>query len=60
MHVKLAKQDSEVDIHLVGTALGPGRVGERVAVRAGLSGAVLHGIVRGPGLVELVPEKGPR
>jgi flagella basal body P-ring formation protein FlgA len=35
-----------------------GRVGDRIQVKAGLGGATLEGIVRGPGMVELEAGKG--
>jgi hypothetical protein len=57
MRVSLGRRGEKADIRLVGTALSPGRVGDRVQVKAGLGGATLEGIVRGPGLVELQPGK---
>jgi hypothetical protein len=33
-------------------------VGKNIPVRAGMGNATLHGIVRGPASVELVPQKG--
>jgi hypothetical protein len=58
MRVILSRRGAKADIDLCGTALGTARRGEKVRVKAGLSGAVLEGIVRGPGLVELEPAKG--
>lgn len=58
MRVTLWRQGENADICLHGTAMGTARAGESVAVRAGLGGATLHGIVRGPGLVELLPRTG--
>jgi Chaperone for flagella basal body P-ring formation len=60
MRVTLSRRDTKADIDLYGTALGTARPGEKVRVRAGLGGAVLEGIVRGPGWVELEPAKGAR
>jgi flagella basal body P-ring formation protein FlgA len=60
MRVTAWREDESADIHLRGTALGTARRGERVSVKAGLGGAVLDGIVRGPGLVELLPQKDDR
>ncbi len=53
MQVTLSWRDGEAEIRLMGTALEAGRVGETVRVRAGLHGAVLRGVVRGPAVVEL-------
>lgn len=58
MRVSLGRRGENADIHLFGTALSSGRGGDRVQVRAGLSGATLEGIVRGPGLVELQSGEG--
>jgi len=58
MRVSLSRRGENADIHLLGTALAPGHVGDRVRVRAGLGGATLEGIVRGPGTVELEAGKG--
>jgi hypothetical protein len=58
MRVTLWRRDAKTDIDLCGIALGTARLGEKVRVKAGLSGAVLEGIVRGPGRVELEPAKG--
>lgn len=60
MRVTLRRREAMADIDLSGTALGTARRGERLRVRAGLSGAILEGIVLGPGLVELEPAKGGR
>ncbi|MGC2301427.1 MAG: flagella basal body P-ring formation protein FlgA [Acidobacteriaceae bacterium] len=60
MRVTLVRQDENAAIHLYGTALGEARTGESVAVRARWSGALLHGTVRGPGLVEMEPGRGGR
>lgn len=58
MTVTLCSSNEEAEIHLRGTALGAARTGERVRVRTGLGSGTLEGIVRGPGLVELVPRRG--
>jgi hypothetical protein len=58
MRVSLGRQGENADIHLFGTALVQGRVGDRIQVKAGLGGATLEGIVRGPGMVELEAGKG--
>ena len=42
---------------LLGVALTSGAAGERIAVRVRFGAATLHGIVRGPGWVELAPRK---
>ncbi len=55
--VMMTWQDESSDGHLSGTALTTASVGETVAVRTGLGAAVLHGVVRGPGWVELEPRK---
>ena len=60
MRVRLGRSDADADIDLYGTAMGTARLGEKVRVKAGLSGAILEGIVRGPGRVELEPAKGAR
>lgn len=60
MRVVMTRQDENGEIHLVGTALGTGHAGERVAVRTGSRGTILRGIVRGPGRVELDSVKGGR
>jgi hypothetical protein len=46
------------EIRLVGVALDHGCSGATVRVRAGLHGAILRGIVRGPAEVELISSKG--
>lgn len=53
MAVTVEGENPQARIELRGTALTGGDRGVRVAVRAGVHGAVLHGIVRGPALVEL-------
>jgi Chaperone for flagella basal body P-ring formation len=55
MKVTLRRHAKQSEVRLSGTALEAARVGEVVRVRAGLHGAVLRGVVRGPGLVELDP-----
>src|ERR1700734_2198173 len=60
MRVTLVRREKNAEIHLCGTALGEARTGESVAVRARLSGALLHGTVRGPGLVEMTSGRGGR
>jgi flagella basal body P-ring formation protein FlgA len=57
MRVMVVRREAMADIRLRGTALGTARTGERVAVRAGLGNSIVHGIVRGPGVVELAVEK---
>lgn len=57
MRVEIWSQDAHAQVHLVGTALGRARIGERVAVRVGIDGAVRHGVVRGPATVELTVER---
>ena len=58
MRVTLVGQTTETRFHLVGMALEQGHDGDSVRVKAGLHGATLRAIVRGPGLVELEPLKG--
>lgn len=58
MHVNLWQKNQEREIHLTGTAIEAGSAGEVIAVRAGLRGTTLHGIVRGPASVELMPGRG--
>jgi len=60
MRVVMTRQDEDGEIRLVGTALGTGHAGERVAVRTGPRGTILRGIVRGLGRVELDSVKGGR
>ncbi len=55
--VTVIRRGTMVDIRLRGTALGSARTGEPVAVRAGLGNSIVQGIVIGPGVVELTPEK---
>lgn len=55
MKVTLWRLEKKSEVRLSGTALEAGRVGQSVRVRAGLHGAVLRGVVRGPGVVELQP-----
>jgi flagella basal body P-ring formation protein FlgA len=57
MRVTVWQKNQEREIDLRGTALEAGRAGEAIAVRAGLRGTILRGIVRGPASVELT-EKG--
>lgn len=57
LRVTMTWQDENSDGHLSGTALTTASAGETVAVRAGLGAAILHGVVRGPGWVELEPRK---
>jgi len=56
MQVVLRRGGEKAEVHLTGRALQTGRRGERVAVKAGLGGARLTGVVCGPGMVEL-PQK---
>jgi hypothetical protein len=60
MPVRVLRRTAAVTVELHGTALARGRRGELVAVRAGFGSAVIHGVVRGPALVELRPEKRAR
>ena len=55
MRVAVVRREGRAAVQLWGTALGTGRTGERIAVRAGLGSSTLVGIVRGPGRVELEP-----
>ncbi len=57
MYVTVRGWNEKAEFALRGTALGTARLGETVAVRAGLGGARLTGIVRGPGLVEVTMRK---
>jgi hypothetical protein len=57
MWVTAWRRDESGEIHLRGTAMGTARTGEKVSLTAGPRGATLGGIVRGPGLVELTPQK---
>lgn len=57
MPVTVIGESSRAEIRLRGTALGTARCGETVAVRAGLGAQLMHGVVRGAGLVELLAEK---
>ena len=58
MRVTVLRHGENAEIELNGTALGTGGAGQTVAVRAGLSGTTIVGIVRGPGVVELTGKKG--
>ncbi|MGB9148063.1 MAG: flagella basal body P-ring formation protein FlgA, partial [Acidobacteriaceae bacterium] len=58
MRVTMWRRENDAAVQLSGTALEAGRIGDRVLVRAGLHGATLHGVVRGPALVELLPGSG--
>jgi hypothetical protein len=58
MSVTVVGQIAETGVHLVGMALEQGHAGDSIRVRTGLHGAILRGIVRGPGLVELEPLRG--
>jgi Chaperone for flagella basal body P-ring formation len=58
MRVTVWRRGEEAEIRMTGTALEAGGVGKVIRVRAGLSQATLHGVVRGPSSVELVPGKG--
>lgn len=55
MAVSVVERTGAAELHLAGTALRAGWSGDTVPIRAGLHGAVRRGIVRGPGLVELLP-----
>jgi hypothetical protein len=57
MRVTVVGRGARAQIRLLGTALGSGLPGETIAVRAGLGTSLVHGIVRGPGVVELIPEE---
>lgn len=56
--VQVLARSQESVIHLSGTALEAGTMGASIRVRAGWNGAVLRGLVRGAGVVELLPEQG--
>ena len=58
MRVRVIRHETNAEVQLTGTALNTAHLGERVAVRAGWSGTVVFGRVRGPGLVELQAERG--
>jgi hypothetical protein len=58
MRVTVEQQSDYARIRLTGIALEAGYAGEKILVKAGLGAAPLPGIVRGPGLVALEPEKG--
>jgi hypothetical protein len=58
MRVSVYRRDGEAEIHLAGVALESGWAGDKVAVETGWHGLVLHGVVRGPALVELLVESG--
>jgi hypothetical protein len=53
MRVTVVRREAMSEIHLYGTALATAVAGEKIAVRAGWDHAVVMGVVRGPGLVEL-------
>ena len=55
MRVALTWQDENSAGSLAGTALATASAGQTVTVRFGT--AILHGVVRGPGRVELAPGK---
>lgn len=57
MRVTVIRLGAMAEIRLHGTALGTARIGENVAVRAGLGNSIVQGVVRGPGVVELSSEK---
>jgi Chaperone for flagella basal body P-ring formation len=57
MRVTVVGASENAALHLAGTSLGTARTGEEVAVRIAVSGAVRSGVVRGPGLIELVARK---
>src|SRR5581483_6611017 len=58
MRVAVERESEHAQIFLTGTALEAGYAGQKILVKAGFGAAPLHGIVRGPGLVALEPEKG--
>jgi hypothetical protein len=57
MRIAVTWQDEDSEGRLAGTALTTGRAGETVAVRTGFGSAILYGVVRGPGWVELPRRK---
>ncbi len=59
MPVTVLRRGAMAEIRLQGTALKTADTGERIAIRAGLGNFVVEGVVLGPGLVELRPEKKP-
>jgi len=56
--VTVIGQGRDATTHLAGTALEAGKVGNVIRVQAGWGRATLHCTVRGPAVVELIPEKG--
>ena len=60
MRVVIERKTGEAGIRLLGTALGVGSVGDTVWVSAGLGGAALRAVVRGPARLELAPDNGGR
>lgn len=58
MKVMVEQQSDHAQVRLIGVALESGSAGQRILVRAGLGGAALHCIVRGPGLAVLDRGKG--
>lgn len=54
-HVLVWRTSGNVQIQLTGIALESAPLGAELAVRIGAEGGVVHGIVRGPGSVELLP-----
>jgi len=58
MAVSVVELTGFMELHLAGTALRAGWLGDTIPVRAGLHGAVRRGIVRGPRWVELLPAEG--
>lgn len=58
MRVTLWRRTEKSSIRMTGTALEAGSAGQVIAVRTAAGRIKLHGIVRGPASVELVPGKG--
>lgn len=56
--VMVASQKDGTEIHLAGVALDRGLPGTTIRVKAGLHGAILRAVVRGPAEVELISAKG--
>jgi hypothetical protein len=57
MRVVLTWQDEDSEVHLAGTALTTAGTGGTVAVRSRFGTAILQGVVRGAGWVQLKPGK---
>lgn len=58
MRVTLVGSGAALSMHLSGTALAGGHDGETIPVRGAFRGTLLRGIVRGPGLLQILPGQG--